>query len=260
MAKLRRGNQPDLDELSDQQRAAVLTGAEALKTIQDFKRRTFDEWMNVARGLAVLRQLADQRSARTAFKNLRHDHGYGSLNEATCTRLVLMAKHETAIRGWRDAQLTERQRESWNSPTSICQRCPTVRADMAKAPPRPPRKPGSRNFEMAVDTIQEALQEADEDARDAMQGRLYSAFKWTLPLENIPPKEDPIEACIEALKGMSRDEIRAAMDRIATALTESLIEKGSVTIEPEEPKPKRKRGKRKAKDDGTISISTGLKL
>jgi hypothetical protein len=175
---VRRSNQPELDELSDQQRAAVLAGADALKTLADFRRRTFDEWMNVARGLAVLRHLADQRSARTAFKNLRRDHGYGSLNEATCTRLILMAKHETAIRLWRDS-LTPRQRESWNSPTSICQRCSAVRAEMAKAPPRQPRKSGSADFEKALDTIQEAMDAADADARNAMAARLatlLSAF------------------------------------------------------------------------------------
>jgi hypothetical protein len=170
----RRGNQPELDELSDQQRAAVLAGADALKVLADFRRRTFDEWMNVARGLAILRMLADQRTARTAFKNLRREHGYGSLNEATCTRLILMANHETAVRAWRDT-LTERQRESWNSPTSICQRCSAVRAAMAKAPARAPRKTNTqRALESALDTLQDCLQEMDADGRAAVIERILS--------------------------------------------------------------------------------------
>jgi hypothetical protein len=168
----RRGvNYPNLEELSDVQRSAIITGAEALKVLADFRRRTFDEWMTVARGLKILRELADQRTARKAFKNLRKEHGYGSLPEPTCTRLVLMAKHETTIRGWRDG-LTERQRESWNSPTSICQRCSAVRAEMAKAPPRKPRQASSRDFEVALDKVMDVMLAADDDAKSAMRERI----------------------------------------------------------------------------------------
>jgi hypothetical protein len=63
--------------------------------------------------------------SRKARKNLLRDNGYGSLNESTVSRLLLMAKHETAIRIWRDT-LTQNKRDSWNSPTSICNRCPFV--------------------------------------------------------------------------------------------------------------------------------------
>jgi hypothetical protein len=66
---------------------------------------------------------------------------YGTLNEGTISRLLHMAKLETAIRTWRDT-LTENKRENWNSPTLICNRCPAVGKAIAEAkknkPPRPP--------------------------------------------------------------------------------------------------------------------------
>ena len=45
MARRSRSNYPDralLDELTDAQRNAVLDGAEAIKTLGDFKRRSYD--------------------------------------------------------------------------------------------------------------------------------------------------------------------------------------------------------------------------
>jgi hypothetical protein len=192
MAKIRT-NRPELDELPDSKRAAILSGADAIKEIADFRRRTFDKWMEVARGLVVLRELADQRSSRKAFKNLRRDHGYGSLNEATCTRLILMAKHETAIRIWRDS-LTDRQRESWNSPTSICQRCPAVRADMAKAPPRASRKPNRSALEPALDIVHDCLEEMDADNRRAVLERIAAWYGLRIASDVRAPKRKQASA------------------------------------------------------------------
>ena len=147
MARRRGTNYPDralLDELTDAQRNAVLDGAEAIETLGDFKRRSYDLWMTVARGVAPLCELADRPgTSRSARKNLLEDNGYGSLNDGTVSRLLLMAKHETEIRKWRDG-ISQRKRDSWNSPTSICNRCPALRKAIAEAnknkPPRPPRK------------------------------------------------------------------------------------------------------------------------
>jgi hypothetical protein len=134
----RQGNFPDralLDELTDALRYAVIDGAEAIKDIEDFRRRSFDKWMTVARGVAPLCELADRPgTSRKARKNLLADNGYGTLNESTISRLLLMAKHETAIRIWRDSPtMTQHKRDTWNSPTSICNRCPAVRAAIAEA-------------------------------------------------------------------------------------------------------------------------------
>jgi hypothetical protein len=167
-----RTNRPELDELTDQQRKAVLDGADALSTLGDFKRRTFDLYMTVARGVAPLCMLADRPGmSRKARKNLLKDNGYGSLNEATVSRLRWMAKLETAIRAWRDT-LTQNKRDAWNSPTSICNRCPAVRKAIAEAAKsRPPRKKRTTDstaaVERAFDVIADylaAVEDADQRA------------------------------------------------------------------------------------------------
>jgi hypothetical protein len=193
MAKLKT-NRPELDDLSDAERSAVLTGADAIVTLKDFARRSFDLWMDIARGVAVLRKLADQRSSRRAFRSLLRDNGYGSLNDTAASRLVLMAKYETAIRIWRDGELTERQRERWNSPTSICQRCPAVRKaiEATKGPglgaartfirPRIP-------FETALDAVTDHLLAVpDADHRAAMIERVAS----TIGITPSPTNQDEV--------------------------------------------------------------------
>ena len=172
-------NQPLLDELSDQQRKAVLDGADALVTLADFKRRSFDLWMTVARGVAPLCAVADRPGmSRKARKNLLKDNGYGSLNDGTVSRLLLMAEHETAIRLWRDEPAMKRNRDRWNSPTSICNRCPAVRKAIAEASKnRPPRQPRKTNrmlaVERALDVIGDYLSTTeDADQRAAMVERL----------------------------------------------------------------------------------------
>jgi hypothetical protein len=175
-----KSNQPLLDELTDAQRAAVIDGADALAHINSFEVIRFDKWMTVARGVAPLCDLADRPGmSRKARKSLLADNGYKTLNEATVSRLRLMAKHETAVRIWRDG-LTPRQRESWNSPSSICNRCPAVRKAIAEAnAKRPPRTRRTTNptvaFEKALDVISDCLAATeDDDARQVMLERIGS--------------------------------------------------------------------------------------
>jgi hypothetical protein len=141
MAK--RTNQPLLDDLPAEQRKAILNGADALATLHDYSRRSFDLWMLVARGVAPLVAIADRPGmSRKARQNLLRDNGYGSLDPSMVTRLVHMAAHEPAVREWRDG-LPPRQYEAWQSPTSICKQCPAIRTILAKPRPavaRPPVK------------------------------------------------------------------------------------------------------------------------
>lgn len=173
-----KSNQPLLADLSDQQRAAILNGADAVQTLGDFKRRSFDLWMTAAKGVAILCEIADRPGmSRKARKNLLKDNGYGSLNDGTVSRLLLMVRHEPAVRTWRDA-LTQNKRDSWNAPTSICNRCPAIRKAIAEAaagkPPRAPRK-RNRNLELerALDTVGDFLAGTDDaDQRAVMLERL----------------------------------------------------------------------------------------
>src|SRR5262249_8565694 len=138
-------NRPELDELTDAQRAAVIDGADALSEINSFERIRFDKWMTIDRGVAPLCQLADRPGmARKARRTFLNENGYKTLNDSTVSRLLYMARLETKIRAWRDS-ITQKKRDSWNSPTSICNRCPDVRKAIAEAKRATPQRPRKTN-------------------------------------------------------------------------------------------------------------------
>ena len=89
-----------------------------------------------------------------------------------------MAKHETAIHIWRDT-LTERQKESWVSPTSVCTRCPTLKkaiAEANKGKPTRRRRASNKSIEPAIDTIIDHCQELATDERMLLVGRILSSL------------------------------------------------------------------------------------
>jgi hypothetical protein len=191
---MRKTNQTLLDELNDQQRAAVLDGADAVKELDDFRRKTFELWMRIARGVAALCIVADRPGmSRKARTNLFKDNGYSTLNGGTVSRLLRMAEHETAVRVWRDT-LTDSKRVAWNSPTSICNRCPVVRKAIAEAAMTKPRKPRSTNthaaIEKALDMIEDHIGSMDSDYRASVRDRLR-AFVAKLEAGEEPIDEEP---------------------------------------------------------------------
>ena len=232
MARRRGTNYPDralLDELTDAQRNAVLDGAEAIETLGDFKRRSYDLWMTVARGVAPLCELADRPgTSRSARKNLLEDNGYGSLNEGTVSRLLLMAKHETEIRKWRDG-ISQRKRDSWNSPTSICNRCPALRKAIAEANKnKPPRRPRQTDKSAALESLLDKLLDLigaveDIDNRRALVERVTSSVAKLLP-ETEPTKPSrkkrgktkaPVEVKREVAPGHTKTAEQALAERRA---------------------------------------------
>ena len=232
MARRRGTNYPDralLDELTDAQRNAVLDGAEAIKTLGDFKRRSYDLWMTVARGVAPLCELADRPgTSRSARKNLLENNGYGSLNEGTVSRLLLMAKHETDIRKWRDG-ISQRKRDSWNSPTSICNRCPALRKAIAEANKnKPPRRPRQTDKSAALESLLDKLLDLigaveDIDNRRALVERVTSSVAKLLP-ETEPTKPSrkkrgktkaPVEVKREVAPGHTKTAEQALAERRA---------------------------------------------
>jgi len=232
MARRRGTNYPDralLDELTDAQRNAVLDGAEAIETLGDFKRRSYDLWMTVARGVAPLCELADRPgTSRSARKNLLEDNGYGSLNDGTVSRLLLMAKHETEIRKWRDG-ISQRKRDSWNSPTSICNRCPALRKAIAEANKnKPPRRPRQTDKSAALEGLLDKLLDLigaveDIDNRRALVERVTSSVAKLLP-ETEPTKPSrkkrgktkaPVEVKREVAPGHTKTAEQALAERRA---------------------------------------------
>jgi len=232
MARRSGTNYPDralLDELTDAQRNAVLDGAEAIETLGDFKRRSYDLWMTVARGVAPLCELADRPgTSRSARKNLLEDNGYGSLNDGTVSRLLLMAKHETEIRKWRDG-ISQRKRDSWNSPTSICNRCPALRKAIAEANKnKPPRRPRQTDKSAALESLLDKLLDLigaveDIDNRRALVERVTSSVAKLLP-ETEPTKPSrkkrgktkaPVEVKREVAPGHTKTAEQALAERRA---------------------------------------------
>jgi hypothetical protein len=194
-------DRPLLDDLTPTQREAIIDGAAALKEHQEFNRRGFDRWMRIARGVAPLCELADRPgTSRKARKHLLKDQGYGSLNESTVSRLRWMAKLETAIRVWRDT-LTPNKRDTWNSPTSICNRCPAVRkamAEAAKDKPARQRGKGKRNpaaaLEAHLDKLLDLIAAVDDlDNRRALIERVTSSVARLLPQDEPPSPSTPIK-------------------------------------------------------------------
>ena len=232
MARRRGTNYPDralLDELTDAQRNAVLDGAEAIETLGDFKRRSYDLWMTVARGVAPLCELADRPgTSRSARKNLLEDNGYGSLNDGTVSRLLLMAKHETEIRKWRDG-ISQRKRDSWNSPTSICNRCPALRKAIAEANKnKPPRRPRQTDKSAALESLLDKLLDLigaveDIDNRRALVERVTSSVAKLLPeTEPTTPSRKkrgktkaPVEVKREVAPGHTKTAEQALAERRA---------------------------------------------
>lgn len=174
-----KSNQPLLADLTDAQRNAIMEGADAVKTLNDYRRKSFDLWMSVARGVAVLCEIADRPGmSRKARQHLLNDNGYGTLNAGTVSRLRRMAEHEVEIRAWRNT-LTHYKREQWGGPTTICNRCPAVRKAIAEAnaskPKRERRVDRPKAVEAAIDTIADYLHSvADADQRASIVERLLA--------------------------------------------------------------------------------------
>ena len=120
------------DELSDAERVAVADGAAAVgRLLASSRAPDFADYLAAARGFAVIRRLADTCRARAAaFRYFIGEFGYDGLAQATVSRLLLIARHEQAVLSWRDA-LSEADRERWNSPVELVNRCPALREAIA---------------------------------------------------------------------------------------------------------------------------------
>jgi hypothetical protein len=213
-------NQPLLAELTGQQMAVVRDGADALAEHHEFQRRGFERWMTIARGVAVLCTIADRPGmSRKARKHLLKDNGYGTLNDGTVSRLRRMAAMETAIRVWRD-ELTDNKKESWNSPTSICNRCPAVKKAIAEDNKnRPPRQRKCKmHVETAIDTIADYCSALADDEKRAILLRLVERLDVDLSATVIKkmhtPKPPPKSTTLEQRKHKTKTTGRRIIARI----------------------------------------------
>jgi hypothetical protein len=127
-------NQPELATLSEEERDAVLNGADALGAL--FGRRSLSMWLEVAKGLAILHELAPGKSDERKFKKLRDDNGYASLHKSNVSRLLLIHTHKEEVIKWHDS-LPDNEKDRWNSPMMVCNKCVHLRQIIeAKKTPR----------------------------------------------------------------------------------------------------------------------------
>jgi hypothetical protein len=170
----RHHNVPELSALNTDQRAVVDFGADAVAALK----KTFDHWMAIAHGVAVLRNAADNLGGKKTFHRLLERSGYGTLlrAKAQLTRLVQMAARETEVRQWRDT-LTEKQRWDWASPSAVFKHC-----SLFEAKSKTPTEDGDQSttpssfkklrLEVVFDALDEHLHHADADGRVVIAERI----------------------------------------------------------------------------------------
>jgi hypothetical protein len=187
----RRPNRSELEDLTAAQRTAVSEGAVALDNLTG--RASFNAWMQVARGITPLAALADKPGrSRNARRSLFKEAGYGRLSESNISRLLHMGRLESHIMIWRTG-LTPRQRDTWNSPATICKKCPEVRKAIEEGnkdkPPRqarPPRPPA--------------------DPADELERTVNRVFDLLNALEDVDLRRQQIERLITLLSELSEPE------------------------------------------------------
>jgi hypothetical protein len=244
-----------LEELSDQQRQAVLLGLDAYREHTEFHRKSYDRWMAIARGVAPICALADRAGmSRDARKNRLKEVGFIELDGATVSRLLWLAKLETQIRIWRDG-LTPRQRDRWASPSSICNRCPAVKKAIAEAnkgkPQRGPRRAPVKDLEVALDFIAENASRLAPDE----QAKLFARFGGMVDL--TPSTDKALDVYREYLEELDEDERREALKDLVADFGFTLVEQ-EPEPEPEPAKPKRK-SRAKAKPASTTKETAEAK-
>jgi hypothetical protein len=140
-----------------------------------------------------------------------------------------MAEFETEIMVWRHS-LTDNKREAWNSPTSICNRCPAVRKAIGEskaATGTTTRRTRSKKeigaaVENAFDVIDDyAHSLEDGDAKAVLAERLGKIA--TLPVAEPMSFAQQTPQLIELLGQMSRGERLRAISKLAAPFADIMV-------------------------------------
>jgi hypothetical protein len=119
----------EIEYLSPADRAQADLALQALGAL----RKTFDHWMVIARFVARMRELANEKGGRWTFQRLLEQNGLGEDRikhiggKAIISRLEEIAASEIAVREWHANDLDDEQRFKWASSTSIKRHCPVFR-------------------------------------------------------------------------------------------------------------------------------------
>lgn len=99
-------------------------------------KRTFEHWVAVGKGLAMLRAKADRIGGKFTFDKLREQAGLGptQLDKSAVSKLLKIIEDLPEVEKWRKT-LTEKERFEWCSPAAIFKHCPRYK------PVRDPKEP-----------------------------------------------------------------------------------------------------------------------
>jgi len=109
------------------------------------KKRTFEGWIAIGKGIRILRRRADQLGGRKTFQRLMAEQGFRidgpqaerQFDKTTATRLLQVMEQETEVRIWH-RQLTPTQQAEWASPNTILRHCPIFAKPKLSEPPASP--------------------------------------------------------------------------------------------------------------------------
>jgi len=100
------------------------------------RKRTFEGWIAIGKGIRILRRRADQLGGRKTFQRLMAEQGFRidgpkaerQFDKTAATRLLQVMEQETEVRTWHQ-QLTPVQQAEWASPNAILRHCPIFKAE-----------------------------------------------------------------------------------------------------------------------------------
>jgi hypothetical protein len=128
-------NAPESEALSSDDVEIFENARQAVMTLK----KTFETWMVIAKAIVWARNMADRRGGRKTFMRIVEQQGLGRVvDKATASRLLRIHDHLGDVYKWRET-LTEKQQLDWASPTSVCQRCPTLNPPKDRGEPKPPK-------------------------------------------------------------------------------------------------------------------------
>lgn len=95
------------------------------------KKRTFEAWITIGKGIRILRQRADRIGGRKTFHRLLAEQGFRvdgpklerQFDKTSATRLLQVMEQETEVRIWHQ-ELTPLEQAEWASPNAILRHCP----------------------------------------------------------------------------------------------------------------------------------------
>jgi hypothetical protein len=196
----------------------IAEGRSAWQRIREHGRRSWDDWVCIARALAIGRSEAMARAKTNKplgatyvriFGAWLREHGLDEIDNQQRYRAILCLENEIAIEKWR-ATLTDKQRGRWNHPGAVWAHW--KRSTKAGAAPRREAvKSARKGCGKAIHWPGDALRRAAIAIREARtndvimmaKAALQAAIRdetdllMLLPEKPMPPRSRPMPAAVD---------------------------------------------------------------